>query len=112
MASFSTDRVLFGSASDRRRRARAVIDFALEFYRHLLRHLAGAPIDDPLSRQIAGNAFAGNARNWPTESVEASVGRCHDALAEVDANLNLANVIPCWLDDLSRLAAGSPVAAG
>ena len=88
----------------RRARARQLVAFAADFYRQLVRRLAGAPFtgDDELSQQV--DRAAGT---WPAgdETAAACAERCLDALAHIDRNANQAIWIECWLDDLSRLIA-------
>lgn len=89
-------------APARRARARQVIRFAIEFYRHVVRGLCGAPAaDDPDLR--AAVAVAISAGRLDELSAAASVDRCLEAIAHVDRNANQATLLECWLDDLARI---------
>jgi DNA polymerase-3 subunit delta' len=89
-------------APRRRARARQLVAFAAEFYRQLMRRLAGAsPTGDVELDAIVGRA----ATTWSAddETAAACVDRCLDALAHIDRNANQAIWIECWLDDLARM---------
>ncbi|HEV3344405.1 MAG TPA: DNA polymerase III subunit delta' [Pirellulales bacterium] len=96
-------------ASLRRARARQIVNFAADFYRQLMRRLAGAPqTGDPELTALVERA----AENWAAqvgtdgdETAAACVDRCLEALAHIDRNANQAIWIDCWVDDLARLAA-------
>jgi DNA polymerase-3 subunit delta' len=90
-------------AAARRARLRQVISQVLEFYRQWMRIQCDAPAecDELLERCITA------ARSRTSLDVDASVDRCLEALAQVDANANQATLIECWLDDLSLLARGA-----
>jgi DNA polymerase-3 subunit delta' len=96
-------------APPRRARGRQIVNFAADFYRQLMRCLAGAPqTGDPELTTLVDNA----AKNWAAqvgssgdETAAACVDRCLDALAQIDRNANQAIWIDCWVDDLARLAA-------
>ena len=90
-------------ASPRRERTRQLVQAAASYYRHLMRHAVGAgPSGDPLNDQ----AIATAQQTWSGQALRASecLERCHEALAQVDANANLGTLIPCWIDDLARLS--------
>jgi DNA polymerase III subunit delta' len=90
-------------AAARRARARLVIRFAVEFYRHVVRGLCGAPPpDDPEFRAAVATAISGG--RWDEISAAASVDRCLEAITHVDRNANQAALLECWLDDLARIA--------
>ncbi len=80
------------------RRARMVQLFSLaaEFYRQLMRALAGMPIegDDVLVRAVRAAYEA-----WPgdEEAAAACLERCVEAQSQVLANANQATLIDCWL---------------
>jgi len=96
-------------ASARRSRARQVIGFAVEFYRQLIRALAGLESsgDDSLGRKVQRTAAA-----WQGDE-ETAVGcldRCLMALAHIDRNANQATLIESWADDLGRIVeTGEPI---
>jgi DNA polymerase-3 subunit delta' len=93
----------------RRARARQIVNFAADFYRQLMRCLAGAAQtgDPELTRLVesAAKVWATEAGSASDETAAACVDRCLDALAHIDRNANQAIWIECWIDDLSRLAA-------
>ena len=86
-------------APPRRERLRRVIGHACEFYRQLLRHLAGADVagDDALLDAV--NRVAGRWRGG-NERAAACWERCHQALMHVEANAHHANITACWIDEL------------
>ena len=90
-------------ATARRARARQVIRFAVEFYRHVVRGLCGALPADDVELQAAVSVAISTGR-WNESSAAASVERCLEALAHVDRNANQATLLECWLDDLARIA--------
>jgi DNA polymerase III subunit delta' len=97
-------------AAVRRARLRQVIGFACEFYRVLLRSLAGGGKSDDaelnsLTRQAATGWRGGE------ESAAACVARCLDALEQIDRNVHQATLVECWLDDLSNIVASGCVLA-
>jgi len=97
-------------APARRGRARQVIRFAIEFYRHVVRGLCGAPAaDDPDLR--AAVAAAISAGRLDEHAAAASVDRCLEAIAHVDRNANQATLLECWLDDLARIVPAGPAPA-
>lgn len=88
-------------AGPRRDRLRMVVGFAADLYREMLRRQCGAPSStDAELAQAATHALAG----WPAnqELTAASLDRCVEALNQIDRNANQANLIECWLDDLSE----------
>jgi len=90
-------------ASLRRRRLRQVLAMAADFYRSLLRCLAGLPLGDDkdLGRAIQQVMAAGQA---DPDTVAASLERTLEAAEQVDRNANQATLIEAWLDDLAGLA--------
>lgn len=92
-------------AAARRVRLRLVLDFAAEFYRGLLRQLAGAPMpdDDSLPRLVQA------VRHWPggPPAAQACLQRCLDALDHVERYVNQATLIDSWAHDLGRLRHGA-----
>jgi DNA polymerase-3 subunit delta' len=95
----------------RRARMRQLVRFAVEFYRHLHRALAGAQgTEDPELDDAVGQALA----SWRggTESAAAALDRTLEALAHIDRNVHQAALIEAWLDDVVQIAArGKPIEA-
>ena len=86
-------------ASDRRKRIRQVIQFSIEYYRRLLRAMAGVASDDDAEL----NAFVEKGlRSFrgDEETVAACLDRCLDALSHVDRNANQQTLVECWLDEV------------
>ncbi len=103
-------------ASARRARARQVIRFVIEFYRHVLRVECGVPPPDDAELQTAVGAAVAAGR-LDRLSATAVMDRSLEALSHVDRNANQGALVECWLDDLARIAlrsAGEPtrLAAG
>ena len=92
-------------AGPRRDRLRYLIAQAGNYYRHVMRNVAGAGSTADAS---LANAARQGSSSWPgdAESAAACLERCLDAEAHVDANASLVAVVECWLDDLARLARG------
>ncbi len=97
-------------ASARRRRARQVVAFAIDFYRQLLRTSCGvAPEGDPELLQAVEKARAAGSGN--AETAAACIDRSLEAVAHLDRNAHQATLLECWLDDLGRIVeSGHPVA--
>jgi DNA polymerase-3 subunit delta' len=99
-------------APPRRVRMNQLVGFAADFYRQLMRSLVGLSIEgDEALQQAVRTAHEG----WPgnAEAAAACLERCLDAQAQIQANANQANLLDCWLDDLSAITrTGSPVFAG
>lgn len=93
-------------AAARRGRLRLVLDFATQFFRGLLRLLAGAPVPDDDSRARLVQAM----QHWPAglPAAQACLQRCLDALEHVERYVNQATLIESWAYDLSRLRSGIP----
>jgi DNA polymerase III subunit delta' len=90
-------------APPRRARLRQVVLEAAEFYRRLMRQLAGAATrGDALADEI----IAAAAGRWEGRGVTASqcLERCLRALVEIDANANLATLTASWIDELAELS--------
>lgn len=85
----------------RRVRLRLALDFATQFFRGLLRLLAGAPLPDDDSRPRLLQAM----RHWPAggPAAQACLQRCLDALEHIERYVNQATLIEAWAYDLSRL---------
>jgi len=95
-------------ASARRARLRLVIGFAVEAYRELSRALAGAAAADArVSAEVARAAASGV---FDRVDVVALVDRCLEALAHIDRNANQSALVDFWLDDVSQLSQGRPLA--
>jgi DNA polymerase-3 subunit delta' len=92
-------------ATLRRDRLRTIVSFAEEFYRGLLRALAGSNFggDAALQTAVKGCMSSGGAPSCDRllESLEA----CFAAVQCVDRNANLPLVIQKWCDDLTTRAA-------
>jgi DNA polymerase-3 subunit delta' len=98
-------------APARRQRARLLVDFAVDFYRQLLRALCGLEIegDADLARAVEKALAA-----WPFDAPAAGacVDRSLEAIRHIDRNAHQTTLLECWLDDLARITAtGRPVAA-
>jgi DNA polymerase-3 subunit delta' len=88
-------------ATPRRARLRQMVLAAVDFYRHLMRHAAGAGAEgDAVSPELVVRACG----HWDRRATAVAVclDRCLDALTQIDANANLQTLIPCWLDDLAQ----------
>ena len=101
-------------AVERRARLRLVIEFAADYYRALTRRLSGSDValpgsSDEMLATCVQRAVAQTPR-WTDEQAAESVDRCLEALSHVDRNVHLATLTECWIDDLSRLAAGEVLA--
>jgi DNA polymerase-3 subunit delta' len=89
-------------AAPRRTRLRLVLDFAVDFFRQIMRGLAARPIaGDTVLRENAARA----CRLWPAGAVTAAacIERTIDAAAQVDANANLATLVFNWTEDVGTL---------
>lgn len=95
------------------RRARLIQLFGLaaEFYRQLMRALAGLSVDgDETLVRAVQSAYA----DWPgdEESAAACLERCLEVQSQVLANANQATLIDCSLDDLATITrTGRPLSA-
>jgi len=98
-------------ASPRRCRARAVIGFAVNFYRQWLRTESGAVMvaDSELGEAVT-HGRSEHAGVLP--DVVYGLDRSLEALGQIDRNANLATLLEAWLADLSligeRTASFSP----
>ena len=89
----------------RRARSRLMIDFAIEFFRALVRRLDGnLPPDHPELASLAEQAIK---NGWIETAAIAAIERSLEALSHIDRNVNQATMIESWLDDLAALAAQS-----
>lgn len=88
-------------ASDRRIRARRLLDSAVEFFMNCLRRSQGACVstDDTSSRAMERRL----AQPIPIEALEAALERTLDAVEHVERNANHTTLMECWLDDLARI---------
>jgi len=98
-------------APPRRARMRQVMSFATEFYRQLMRSLAGAGIegDEPMQRAVAN---AHRSRRFDEETAAACVDGCLDAQAHVEANANQATLLEWWTDEMAAIGGGRREAVG
>jgi DNA polymerase-3 subunit delta' len=91
-------------APPRRERFRQVLGFATEFYRQLLRQMAGSGAvgDEELRRcvRLAASGWSGDAA-----TAADSLDRCLEATAQLNRNANQATLLECWLDDLAKTIA-------
>ena len=89
-------------APARRVRMNQLIGFSADFYRQLMRVFSGLPVegDRILGRAVsaAGNAWIGDG-----QAAAACLQRCLEAQGHILANVNQANLLDCWLDDLATL---------
>jgi DNA polymerase III subunit delta' len=96
-------------APPRRARLRLAIGFVAEFFRQLVRALAGLPIvgDADLAAAVER---AVQTEIWDVEAAAAAAQRSLEALTHVDRNANQHTLVEAWLDDLlvlSRQGVGS-----
>ncbi len=85
----------------RRVRLRQTVQDAADFYRELMRQATDTgPSGDALTDQLVAAA----RRHWKDDATAAAdcLDRCLDALTQVNANANLATLIPTWIDDLAQ----------
>jgi DNA polymerase-3 subunit delta' len=98
-------------APERRARLRSVLGISVEFFRYLSRTLAGLPgaMDDATALAVrqAAHSWRGDA-----ETAADCLERCLDAEAHVDANVQPAAVIECWLDEVASLRRGKSITPG
>lgn len=90
-------------APPRRARLRSVVRGAADFYRDLMREAAeGAP----KTKGTDDSLVAKSSEHWQGDTLTAAdcLERCLSALAQIDANANLATLIFCWIDDLAELS--------
>jgi DNA polymerase-3 subunit delta' len=88
--------------ADRRARLRQVVNFAIDFYRQLLRARHGlGPSQDADLRRFVDQALARGPDDG--EVVAACLERCLDAAGQIERNANQATLIEVWLDDLAAL---------
>jgi DNA polymerase-3 subunit delta' len=92
-------------ATKRRVRLEAVVDMAVEFYRELVRSLAG---QSPGSDSDLTRAILRTREDWMGDVEQAvdCLQRCIEAHSEIRGNANLTTLIECWLDDLSQIGLG------
>ena len=87
-------------APPRRQRFHQIVQFAADFYRHLLRAQTGAAESaDADLRQFLETAL----RRGPIgpETTAKRLERCLDADQQIDRNANQSTLIEAWLDGLS-----------
>jgi DNA polymerase-3 subunit delta' len=88
--------------ADRRARLRQTVGFAIDFYRQLVRAMAGAEVSGdsdlmPIVEQAAAH------RSGNEDAASACLDRCLEAAEQIDRNANQATLVECWLDDLARV---------
>jgi len=90
-------------AKGRRDCLRQIIQVTTDFYRQLMRELAGASLPH-------GDLFAGPVemaiRNWPgnVETALACINSCLEADVRVSQNANLKTLVEYWLDQLQTFS--------
>lgn len=89
-------------APAKRRRLHEVLEVAEEFYRGLIRILAGATASE--EPQLAA-ALATAARRFPDdlEALTLCLERTLTAQGQIDANASPTNIVEAWLDDLLQV---------
>lgn len=86
----------------RRRRLRQVLAMAADFYRGLIRRLAGVgPGDD--HDLAAALEHAARAGQTDADGAAAALERTLEAAAQVDRNANQSTLVEGWLDELAAL---------
>ncbi|MDZ4782310.1 MAG: DNA polymerase III subunit [Planctomycetia bacterium] len=88
-------------ASEKRIRARQVLEFAVEFYTGCLRGACRA--DDAHESALAQAIERRLAQPVEVPGLEAALERTLAAVEHVEHNANQATLIECWLDDLARI---------
>lgn len=93
-------------ASLRRARLRLITGFAAEFFRQLVRRLAGLTPegDAELSAAVERAARAGS---WSIDAASEAAARSLETLSHVDRNANQSTSIEAWFDDLFLLNRGA-----
>ncbi len=89
--------------AQRRAKARQIVEFAADFYRHLARALVAAP---NVANQELTALLEQRVASWPGD-VEAALEcaeRCLETVDHLHRNVNLNTAIEAWLDDLVRLS--------
>ncbi len=87
-------------AAPRRARARLLANFAVEFFRQLLRGLASAaPTADAESAGLVEQAIR---NGWTESPAMTALDRCLETLSQIDRNANQATMVECWFDDLAE----------
>lgn len=98
-------------AAARRARFRQVLQFASEFYRHLLHRMSGfASTDDAELAGVVQKALD----KWPAgeEAAAECLDRCLEAIDQLERNAHQTTLLECWLDDLLRSIAGGQRSVG
>ena len=97
-------------APRRRARLNQIVRFTSDFYRGMMRQLAGAEVQGDAALQSAivqaTATFPGDA-----ETAVACLARCLEATQQISRNANQSTLIECWLDDLERIAGSMTQAA-
>jgi DNA polymerase-3 subunit delta' len=89
-------------APPRRLRMTQLAGFAAEFYRQVMRGMSGLPVDGDSALQ---RSVAAAIADWPGDAATAGacLERCLDAQAYIQANVNQANLLDWWLDELAAI---------
>jgi DNA polymerase III subunit delta' len=95
-------------APPRRARLRIAIGFAADFFRQLMRQLAGMPLESDVQLTTAVE-HAAQTGCWDAESAADAAQRCLDAITHVDRNANQNTLVESCLDDLLVLSRGLAV---
>ena len=94
-------------APPRRARLRQVVLEAAEFYRRLMRQLAGAatPGDEVPGDEVNDQFLNRAVLQWTGKATAASrcLDRCLAALNQIEANANVATLTASWVDELAQL---------
>jgi hypothetical protein len=88
-------------ASERRVRARQVLEFAIAFWQTSLRRASG--VTDAADEELADAVAARLMKPVAIEALEAALERTLEAAEQVDRNANQTTLVECWLDDLARI---------
>ena len=95
-------------APPKRARMIQLMSIASNFYRELLRGLAGLEAHgDEITQRFVSEAM--HSFDGDFEFAAACVDRCVAAEAQVRANANQATLLDCWIDDLATLSRGQVV---
>ena len=90
-------------APAKRQRFLVVMDVVAGFLRGLLRSLADADADAELDGDVTSCA---SRWSFGADAALNCIDRCADSELQLQRNANIAGLIECWCDDLSRLADG------
>jgi len=100
LAAFLEEAGKEGSA--RRNKARRILQFAVQFYRHLLHALAGCLVTDDAELRAAVQRAAGCWRG-DTTTAAACLDHTLAAAEQIDRNVHQALLLEYWLDGLAEI---------